>query len=729
MIVFRNDYPPSSDIGLYGNVINLILQEGRISLVNPYHMGGGLYPIPPGYHILTSLVMLFTGLPVLVAAPLVSSLLSSFIVLPAYLISRKVWKSRSLALCSGFVLIFSNLSFEMLSWGGYSNIGSLTLFAVTAYLFLEAFDSKNLMYTVLAGVFVGCIIFTHLFSFFVFFAILFCYTLVFLTFSFLGFYLEKSPKVLIYPFLSLLLGLIIALPWLRFVFNFYSGTLLNGIVLTGTEESRALTLFLRRVDPGFLLFVASLSLLSFTTFKVTRGKWIDSHSLFIFSWFIVPIALTQLYLVNIVVDYIRLVYFSDFPGQLILASALFCLSTYVFSIVKKMSVFTTKNHVKRLLQNLPLTALFMIMLIIITGFSPASVSPIGAVTKSDFYTTLRKPEYNAMAWLKQKTSSSSILASDHLYGWWLSGFAQRPTLSAVPLQYLLYPFEIERAKSTTLLLTTDYVIDNGLIQIGEDGAYFARYNPIFFIETRKGYPFSLLHFKESETTIFVQRKEERFTVDLFWLDVADSFWALKSEDSAVLKMTRENSFLKVEKTLEVHRGVRFAELSYEIRTKDDETTIDWVRFIPHIIEGKHLITQSMLGLYDVNLRVAGQVIFKDHLPKVKIYTAERVSSAEFLYTTEDVHSIKITFLIGVFNAENMGYGEVLETFQELLQDPAKIVSDNPITASGYLEILDENNIAYIVSRDQEITPKFANDPNFLTVYKNRKVTIFKYAKQ
>ena len=77
----------------------------------------------------------------------------------------------------------------------------------------------------------------------------------------------------------------------------------------------------------------------------------------------------------------------------------------------------------------------------------------------------------------------------------------------------------------------------------------------------------------------------------------------------------------------------------------------------------------------------------------------------------------------------MGYGEVLETFQELLQDPTKIISDNPITASGYIEILDKNSISFIVCRNQEIIPKFVNDPNFLTVYKNRKVTIFKYAKQ
>ena len=36
-----------------------------------------------------------------------------------------------------------------------------------------------------------------------------------------------------------------------------------------------------------------------------------------------------------------------------------------------------------------------------------------------------------MQWLKQNTPENSVLVADALYGWWLGGFAQRPTLSAV----------------------------------------------------------------------------------------------------------------------------------------------------------------------------------------------------------------------------------------------------------------------------------------------------------
>jgi hypothetical protein len=194
----------------------------------------------------------------------------------------------------------------------------------------------------------------------------------------------------------------------------------------------------------------------------------------------------------------------------------------------------------------------------------------------------------------------------------------------------------------------------------------------------------------------------------------------------ILTMTCENDFLKVEKTLEVHRGVRFAELSYEIKTEDEETGIGWVRFILHIREGRMALNQSMIGLYDTYERVCGQIIFKEYYPKVKIYTIERMSSAEFLYTTEENSSIRIKFLVGVFDAENMKYEEILETYAEHSLNPRQIVEENlPVISWDYLEIIKKHNISFIVCRDQEIYPKFSNDPNFQVVYNSVEIAIFK----
>jgi len=186
----------------------------------------------------------------------------------------------------------------------------------------------------------------------------------------------------------------------------------------------------------------------------------------------------------------------------------------------------------------------------------------------------------------------------------------------------------------------------------------------------------------------------------------------------VLTITRENDFLKFEKTLEVHRGVRFAELSYDIETEDEETVIEWVRFIPQMREGKVVLNQSMMGLYDPYERMCGQIIFKEHYP-------ERMSSDEFLYATEEDSFIRIKFLIGVFDAEDMEYEEILETYDKFSRNPQQIVANLPIITRDYLEITKSYNISLILCRDKEIYPKFSNDPNFQVVYNSAEVAIFK----
>jgi len=134
----------------------------------------------------------------------------------------------------------------------------------------------------------------------------------------------------------------------------------------------------------------------------------------------------------------------------------------------------------------------------------------------------------------------------------------------------------------------------------------------------------------------------------------------------------------------------------------------------------------MMGFYDVYERVCGQIIFKEHYPEVKkIYTTERISNVEFLYMTEDDSFIRIKFLVGVFDAENMKYDEVLETYDEFFRNPQQIITNLPIITWDYLEMIKSYNISFIICRDQEIYPKFSNDPNFQVVYNSVEVAIFK----
>ena len=108
---------------------------------------------------------------------------------------------------------------------------------------------------------------------------------------------------------------------------------------------------------------------------------------------------------------------------------------------------------------------------------------------------MNNPGWEAIQWTKQNTPSNSVFVSDALYGWWLGGFAQRPTLSAVDPQYLTSARELAPAKNASYLLDTDYLIDNGYFQVREDGGYLARHNPEFLATSKKLlFPLFLLQF-------------------------------------------------------------------------------------------------------------------------------------------------------------------------------------------------------------------------------------------
>ena len=153
------------------------------------------------------------------------------------------------------------------------------------------------------------------------------------------------------------LGVLVALPWLLMTSNAYAAN-----PLFGAAENRETILLTRQVDIGGLILVTFLFLISLLTFRVSRGKWIDIHSLMIAAWFIVPVALTQSYRVGVIVDYIRFVYFGDFAGNLLLAALIFYISTGLLLITKKLSELTTKTHVQKLIQGLPRMVLVIFLI-------------------------------------------------------------------------------------------------------------------------------------------------------------------------------------------------------------------------------------------------------------------------------------------------------------------------------------------------------------------------------
>jgi hypothetical protein len=721
-ILFRSEYPPSTDIGLHSNILNLILDSGEVPTWNPYHMGGEPLTNTPGFYLFASFLVLFTGMPQLTAQVLLASLFSAFMVFPAYLIARKIWKNKNIGLLAAFFVAVSTFSFEMLGWGGYPNIVSLTLIGIVVFVFLKNSSQPHFFKLIITALLLGCLAITHLLSFFVLLAVWIGYiALVHIAKAF-RLTEVKSLRTIGFFFASVALSALFISPWLLRVWDFYVDMSAQGVFVGGMEENRALILAYRRVDVNILVFSLALVLLIFM-FRASRGKYVDDESLMFIALFFVPLALTQAYVFGIITDYLRFMYYVDMPGLLTLAASLFFASKFIAAGFRKLSM--TKWNRPRSFKAASTVALPAIL--IITYFvSPLSLTPAGAVTRTEFYTTVKTSEATAMNWIQQRTPEQARLVTDHLYGWWLSGVAKRSTLSAVSPEFLLYPNEIEVAKSALILLDTDFYFDNGLIQVREDGGYFARHNPIFIINSQL-VPYSVLHFNDSEVTLFFQQGAISQTLDLDEVKLSETQFTTNDGNVAVLSIVRENEFLRVNKTLIVRRGVRFAELSYEVESKDSGDALNWMRFIVHMRQGRSVFNNQSLSIFDYNAMVKGQIVFKEIAPETRIYTSESPSSAEFLYSLNSSRNVKIGFLIGLYDVKEVSYNQILDTLGNLPNNPLQVESESTMTATSYLEIVRKYSVTFVVCRDKEMYPKFLKNPKFRTLYNSVEVAVFQVA--
>jgi len=599
---------------------------------------------------------------------------------------------------------------------------SLALIVVIFYLFLRDIDQPSHFNLLMGTLLFGSLILTHTFSLFVFLPILILYFVLLLIGKALKLKEIELRKTLRFFTVSVALGILAVSPWLLKVLSFYMGASSEGALLGGMEANRTLILANRSVEPIILTLIVAL-IPTFLMFKASRKRFVDSGSLLLVAWFLVPIFMTQTYIFGIFTDYSRFSYFIDFPGNIIISAGLFYLFRYTSIAINKL-LATKWNRIKKALPVIASTAIIFSFIIASLWY----IFPHEAMHQVNYYTTIQQPEATALEWIKNSTPKNSVLVADHLYGWWLSGIAKRTTLSATNLELLLYSHEVEVAKSAQLLLDTDYYINNGLIQVREDGPYLLRHNPEFSIETWSGEPFALFYFQNNETTL----EYNSGNITLSDMEITEKK-ILQHETSAVLTMTFENDFFTVKKTLTVHQGVRFAELSYEIEPKKVQINVFDAKFMLHTT-AKRNITQNqttstmMIGAYNAFHGVAGQVIFTEPYPLIEPIEQNLTNSAEIIYTSQN-KSIHAKMLVGVFDVEGLSYPyDVIRRYGEIASSPLETVSLDPLITWEYIEMIEKYDVSFVVCRDQQVYLKFSEDPNFRMVFKGGNVAVFQVVK-
>ena len=733
-------YPPGADIGLHNSVIHSITGTGEVDfLFNNYQMGGGLSLTFPGYHIFVSYIILASGIPDFIVHSLVVSLFSALIVAIAFLVTQKLW-GFSTAFIVAFLVAVSRFDIEMLLWGGFPNVITLTLIPLVFYLYLQRKRFSLFPYLSVTTLIIGTIYLTHSLSAVMFVAIAFAFVVFGLIFSRK---IGVTLKQLAFLVLPVLLGTMIVSPFLVDAVPAYIGG-----TFTGNVSDIRLALLSTRVLPAEIVVPLFACVILFFLFsKEYKGKFLTVPALLLTLWIIIPMVFTQGYLVGLYTDYNRFLYFVLFP-LLILIGMVVDHSARLLSQIahaylsvprekiqlwremdeleRRLRPYLTRKNIYSIFLLLLILLLFLVVQIFVTPWEGARVQ--------GFYQVMTDAGYDAIQWARANTAPNSVFISDALYGWWLGGFAKRPTISAVDPQYLTLSREVEPAKAARYLLDSDYVIDNGLIQIREDGGYLGRHNPMVLGKLNWTYfPYPFFNFNNKDTTVVLSYGAEVKYFSLDRLAVRDMKLENNSEQ-AKLSVKKGNSLFNFSQTLTVYKNRQFVNMSITIESTAEVELLSFDSVLH--IRGIPINRTDTVGLFEEGSKVLGQLIYNENYPeKVEIITPENPSGLEFRYNLHGDAFAQIQLFVSAFSVSDLQsiYQDVViwenPYLNELMTNNTKTylnpVGDSSIEVFDYRKALGDWNISYVACRDSAILPKFSRDPIFSTVFINTEVAVFK----
>jgi hypothetical protein len=708
-------YPPGPDLGMHNSIINSIILKNGSFTWNYYHMGGGSSLTHPGFHIFTSFVIFMTGAPEYLAQSAVAILFSSLIVLCAYLLTKKAWGLPVAALLAAFMGAISRHDLEMLLWGGYPNVITLAIMPLIFYMLLREDTPKSALVAV-SSILSGTIFFTHSLSS----AVFLCIAISLILCKMLILRKTTEEKMLFLFALSIVLGFLVASPFLIEAVPVYFENMSKGMFTGGISESRAATLLTRKVPIEIVLaaLIPASSILLFS--RKYKGTFFGNASALLVLWILIPAFSTQAFIIGLYTDYYRLLHFLILP--VIVFLALFTdhgLKFVAESLGKKIyGVKISSHHIHAIL-------VAAILILMSLNLVPLFAGPAEGFTIANYYDVIEPAEFESIMWIKQNTAPDAVIVSQHGYGWWVSGFGQRVTLSSTDPQFLIMPHEFEAASTARTLLDTDFVLNNGLIEIREDGGYVGRHNPTVSV-VNKNYPsaYPILYFNETETTIFY--KDIRGAKIIEATEISLKEVKVERRKGAVcISILRENDHIFYTRQIEVFEGLKFGLLSINVEAVDNSTVLDYTGLIIHC-KGKILRYEQGIGVLDEGAKILGQLIFDGNKPETRILTPENPTCIELFYKTDKLKKIGIKMILGGFEVEKSDakYVQSLLANTTLLWFKKENIT-RPVEVFDYREVMKEKGIAFIAFEKREYPiEKFLNDPTFNLVFVNDKIAIF-----
>jgi hypothetical protein len=733
-----NIFPPGADIGLHESTVNSIMLGSSGFFWNYYHMGGGFSATNPGYHIFVVSIMAFTGVTDYAAQVIVAGFFSAMVALCTFLIVRRMW-NESAAFIAAFLTVFSSGDLGILSWGGYPNAIALMLIPVIFYLYLQRSRFTLSAYLPVASLLIGAMFLTHVFSASVFIAIAMCILFVSALFSKrTGF----SRSQIISWFSPIVVGVLLVAPYLVGILPAYFSS--QGAITGTVSEMKQAVLETRIVPieivalsfiPVFLLFLLS---------KFHKGKYLTAYTVLLAMWIFIPAIMTQSSVFGLYLDYQRFLYFLYLPVIICVALLIEGAPNIIAKGINRARNWlkekdgvrlqnTPFNQPRRLVYSLMVSGLVLSSVLAIPIFK----APYAGVAEVNSYQVMTKPGYEAIQWIRSNTAQGSVCVADANYGWWLSGFAQRPTLSAVDPQYLILTREFEPAKVATKLLTADYVIDNGLVEFQDDGPQVNGKHELSAKLNDSYFPYPFFGINDTEKSIVYRDNGSLQQLNFAEFPVTNA-QIVNGSDQVTYRADRENQLFSYTEEITIYKGMRFAEVSITLQSKTQGINFEWLHF-PFQSRGIPIQYANSIGMIDSNMQTLNQLIFPEGQLGASIFMQENPDFLEIVCNLEGKATLQINFFAGVSQlqlqpqpqtqTENNQTNYDYDYLHNLMADNSATYQNRsaglPIDFFDYRNAIDDWNITYIVVRKAEPISRFSEDPLFNLVFKNSEVSIFK----
>jgi hypothetical protein len=557
-----------------------------------------------------------------------------------------------------------------------------------------------------------------------------------------------SRKLVLSWFLPIVFGAALVSP---FIVSAVPAYLSSNSTFTGVTDIERALVSTRVLSLELVLPLFALVGLFFILSKGYKGRFISAPAFLLAMWLLVPLVLTQGYLFGLYIDYNRFLYFLLLPVIILFGMFLDHGAMFFAYIIDNYRVLSSqaqkiKNPVNKYVARISrritrrnlysgFVAGFLLAALLVF---PMLLTPWQGVAVGNFYQFMNNPGYEAIQWAKQNTPVNSVFVSDATYGWWLGGFAQRPTLSAVDPEFLTASREVNPAKNASLLLDTDYMIDNGYIQVREDGGYIARHNPQISADLNwTYYPYSFFDFDSDQIGIeYTNGTQPPQWVYLNQLSVK-AMSIESNNQSATIIVSKGNSLLNYTQYLTVYQGSAFLNLTATIDTTVNDISLDCVNYNVQCKGSIIELNSNTVGWIDVGLKVFGQLIFYGN----KASASQSIGNpppydVNVKYSLDGKSRGQIQMAAGAYSVTNEpqfyqtqtsidNYFKPIITTNQNQPQPIRNLPVKPLITFDYQKALREYSVSYIANRDSGLDPKFSCDPAFSLLFINSEVAIFK----